>query len=350
VVATAKDAILMWNIEGMFPQTLSQPFGRFIGAHTILFSSGLASDWDFWDITANTHNKITPKVDGMPTSAEVSADGRLLSIIMTPQGPNALVVYPDLKKQIAIEGIGNGFIGLVAGDALVYSTGKARVFGKVGDQEARELVVMQGDVQSLAACGPLGYAALAKSGDLVRGTFAGGVARLQIKDLTPDAFVACDATRNVLVASGNRLLRWRGGPKTEEAAQFVEKITAVNATDAGTYVVLANRDLFFLSPRGAQTRVPISEAYDIVDHGRRVVGLAAGMQIEIVDMPSLAKWTLPKLYNGRAALSASTDGRYLLHGYGGVSMLWTLPATLPPLNQLTNAKDDDGAISWPWQP
>ena len=143
----------------------------------------------------------------------------------------------------------------------------------------------------------LGYAALSNTGEIVRGTFGGGgFARAQIKDLADDAFIVCDPERNVIVASGNRLLRWRGS--TTEIARFVDKIVSVTSTETGTYVTLTNRDLYFLAAHGDQTprRVPVSQAFAIVDRGRRVIGLSATMQIEIVDMPAFATWTLPKLY------------------------------------------------------
>ena len=350
IAATAKDAVLVWDVAGLFPARIDQMPGTFIARDRIVFSKGLASDIVVYDVQRKTTEPLTPKIEGMPGGWEVAEDGRFLIMLMTPQGHQALIVYPDLKKQVAIADMTDRSIALVEGDALIYNA-KGRVFGKVGLEEARELVTLQGDTQSIAPNGPLGYAALSTTGELVRGTFGGGnFARTQLKDLGPDSFITCDPGRNVLVASGNRLLRWT--TSVDEVSRFTEKIASVNATETGIYISLANRDLYFVALRGDQTprRVPTANAFSIVDRGKRVVGLSPTMQVEIVDMPSFAKWTLPKLYAGRSALSVSRDGQRVLHGYGGASMLWTLPKAVPPLDQLTNAVDDDGAIVWPWEP
>jgi len=350
IAATAKDAVLLWDVANMFPQRIDQMPGPFIDANRIIFSPGLASDIVVYDVQRKTRDKIAVKAEGMPSGWDVADDGRVLVMLMTPQGTQGLIIYPDLKKQIVIEQMSGRLVGLVDGDAVIYGI-KNRLFGKVGEAVARQLVTLQGDIQSFAPNGVLGYAALSKTGELVRGTFGGAnFSRIQIKDLADDAFVVCDPERNVLVASGNRLMRWRSD--LEEVARFTDKIASLVASETGLYVGLANRDLYFLAARGDQTprRLPISEAFAVVDHGRRVVGLSAGMQIEIIDMPSFAKWTLPQLYTGRAALTVSPNGQRVLHGYGGSSMLWTLPTTVPPLDQLTNAADDEGAIVWPWEP
>ena len=349
VVATAKDAILMWNLEGLMPKLVKTGLGFFLGAHTVLFSTGLASEWDVWDVDRDTHRKILPRVQGMPAGYERADDGRVLANVMTPSGNVSLIIYPDLKQQIAVTGA--SVIALVEGDGLVYSLGKGRVFGKVGDAESRELVTLHGDVQAIASNGKLAYAALARTGELVHGTFTGAdFERTQVKDLASDAFVACASDRSVLVASGNRLLRWRGG--VDEVARFADKIESLIPTEIGTYVALANRELLFLAARGDQTprRVPIASSMSIVAHGARVVGLAPDSQIEIVEMPSFAKWTLPKLYPGGDRLAVSPDGNLVLHTWGSSGVLWKLPEHTPPLYQLTNATEEDGAIVWPWNP
>jgi len=349
IAATAKDAVLLWNLEGLMPKSVPDSPGVFVGARTVLLSTGLASAWQVWDVEHDTHKRLVPRIDGMPAGYQVGDDGRVLATVMTERGNTALVIYPDLKKQVVVAGA--SVIGMVPGDGLVYSLGKGRVFGKIGDEEPRELVTLQGDVQALASNGTLAYAALARTGELVHGTFSGAdFARTQVKDLASDAFVACAPDHAVFIGSGNRLLRWR--TTVDEIARFTDKIESIVPTEIGTYVVLGTREVLFLAAQGDQTprRVPIASSLSIVAHGKRVVGLAADSQIEIVEMPSFAKWTLPKLYAGGDRLSVSPDGRFVFHAWGTTGVLWKLPETVPPLYQLTNASEEDGAIAWPWNP
>src|SRR5690606_15697265 len=81
--------------------------------------------------------------------------------------------------------------------------------GRVGAEDARELVMLSASVSSLAGAGRLGFAALAEDGELVYGTFDGaGFARTRVADLAKGAFVVANGT-DVLIANGSRLLRWR---------------------------------------------------------------------------------------------------------------------------------------------
>jgi aminoglycoside phosphotransferase (APT) family kinase protein len=347
IAATATDAVLVWNLDGLLPREIRQPYAVFVGPHTIWDAPGAAAEWDFWDLSRDVHDRVVPEIIGMTLGYQIGEDGRLLVNIQSGEGPAKLLLSADLKRQLAIKG--SGLAVLVPGDGLVYSQSN-RIFGKLGAANSRELVTLDGDGVALAANGPLGYAALSKTGELVRGSFGGdNFARTQVKDLAPDAFIVCNPDHDVLIASGNRLLRWHGD--VVDVARFTDRIETMTATETGTFVGLSNRELHFLSAHGDQTprRVPINGGYQVVDHGKRVVGLSASAQLEIVDAPGLTKWALPKLYSASNRFSVSPDGRRLLQSTGFSSVLWTLPQTLPPLTALTNATDEDGGLHWPWQ-
>jgi len=79
-----------------------------------------------------------------------------------------------------------------------------------------------------------------------------------------------------------------------------------------------------------------------------------GGQISVLDLPSLASWTLPKTFAGLDQYAVSPDGRRVVQALGGQSVAaWELPRPggdfAAWLDELTNATEDEGILSWPWQ-
>lgn len=140
-------------------------------------------------------------------------------------------------------------------------------------------------------------------------------------------------------------------------ARFAVPIAFVASTELGLYVSLTNQDVFFVPASGNQTpvRVPLTGRMSSLSaDGRVLAGITPSQQIELVDMPALARWTLPKLHTTTLGLALSPDGRYLQQSMGMQIALWNLQ---PPgsdfaawLAELTNASEQDGHIHWPWQP
>jgi hypothetical protein len=356
VAATAKDAVLVWDAAALLPPRFDVPLGPFVDHARMVVPQGPLGDWFLWHLESTERTPLALPIDGIPIDYQALADERrLLVVAQTARGTSVVTIRGDGSSELTVDDLGGGRIAIVPGNAVVYSLGKNRIFGKVGSEPSRELVSLDGEVRSLAAVGSLGYAALSATGELVRGTFGGAdFARTRLSDLDKTAFVVADRDRDVIVGSGPRLLGWRGD--VHELARFAVPIDHVASTDVGLYVSLTNQDLYFVPASGNRTpvRVPVSQLSSISADGRVVAGLAASQQVEVIDMPSLARWTLPKLFTGMPRAALSPDGRMLLQRLGMQVALWRLPQPGSDLTawlaEQTNAAEVDGAIRWPWQP
>jgi hypothetical protein len=228
----------------------------------------------------------------------------------------------------------------------------------VDSDQVRELVRLDGEARSVCPAGPRAFAVLSSAGDLVKGTLDAAITSRTHIDIVRNAFIDCIPGDDIAIASGNRLLRWNGTEVTE-VARFVAEpagaIDAVRALPTGIYVELANKDKFFISAKGDRTprRVPLSGVVTLAAHGSLAAGLSVAGQVELVDLPSLAKWTLPRLVARGSSVGISPDATRLLQNVGG-SEIWRLPQAGRDygawLDELTNAELVDGHLMWPWQP
>lgn len=355
-VTTGNDALFVWNLDEITPRVVdASDSGLFVDEHRILMLTGMPEDWTWLDIDTGEKRHGPPSLDGTFESIEVSHDdSRVLAIINNRDGNNALVIYPDLVHRIIVPRLAGRHIRLVTGDALVYSLGRGSVLGKIGDDEPRELVKLDGDVLSLSAEGPLRYAALSAKGELVKGRFDGKELVRTHVEVGDDAFIIADRAGRVLVATGPRLLAW--DTDVHVVATLPASIQRIEAADTGMVLELANKDTYFLEakPGAAPRRMPISSLSEarITDDGHTLFGIGQGMQVEAVELPSFARWTFPRAYTGSLRFTVTPSGRRLLQALPGRVAVWTLPAPDADLGdwlrELTNA-EDDGALEWPWQ-
>jgi hypothetical protein len=86
--------------------------------------------------------------------------------------------------------------------------------------------------------------------------------------------------------------------------------------------------------------------------GRTLIAEGIGGQLTVVDLPSLARWTLPVRYEAQLGVLDLSTGGQLVQGNGDAVMLWTLPragSDLPAwLEELTNATEVQEVLTWPW--
>jgi hypothetical protein len=218
-------------------------------------------------------------------------------------------------------------------------------------------VRLDGDARSICPAGPSTYAVLSSAGDLVKGTLAGATLSRGHIDIVRNSFIACHpSTGDIMIASGNRLLRWTG-TTVEEVARFEAEpagaIDTLVAVPTGLYVELANKAKYFIAAKGDRTPrpVPLTGLISIANDGSIGAGLSVAGQVELVELPSLAKWTLPKLITGRSKVGLSPAATRLLLDMGDAAF-WRLPhagqSYGPWLDELTNAELVDGRIVWPW--
>jgi hypothetical protein len=202
---------------------------------------------------------------------------------------------------------------------------------------------------------PLSYAAISTKGELVRGRFDGSDFVRAHVAADPDAFLAADSLGRVVIAAGKRLSMW--DTDISEIASFETPIAAIEIVPSGLVITLENRDVLFLAnERGAiPVKIPMEIAQPtLVTGDSRLAYTGVGLQMRFVELPSLARWSLPKVYSASPRFTESPSGGRLGQSSGGSYMVWTLPRPGADfaawLDELTNGLEGtDGQISWPWQ-
>ncbi|HTL34142.1 MAG TPA: serine/threonine-protein kinase [Kofleriaceae bacterium] len=361
IAATAGDAILVWDIADLVPHFMDLMSGTFVDERHLLQLGGTTMDWHVHDIDTDAVQTIKLDPFGLPVGVDNADDGRILGILdaMTkPPGTRTLMlVTTDRKKTLKIADVSIARL-LPAGVVLARDGG--HVLGApVDSDQTNELVRLDGEARSLCPAGRNAYAVLSSAGDLVKGTLDGAIESRTHIDIVRNSFVSCEPTgvNGIVIASGNRLLRWSGTDVTEIARFVAEPAGAIDtllALPTGLYVELANKDKFFISAQGDHTprRMQLTGNVGIASHGTVAASISAAGQLELVDLPSLAKWSLPKLATGRADVSVSPEGTHLMQEIGG-GAVWRLPRAGRDygtwLDEITNAELDDGRLIWPWQ-
>jgi hypothetical protein len=356
VAATTADAILVWDLAQVVPELRNDMIdGLFVSETRVAQLPGFGPDSQWWDLAKRTSGTsalaVTPS---MPVGFD-TGEGRVLVVLDRGAGhPNtAAVLYPDGTKELDVEGVARALVRLVPGNALIYSPGKARVLGSVGAEEPRELVTLDGDVQSIAPWGTLGYVALGKSGELARGRFDGSeFSRTRLEHVTDTTFVSSRGDRDILIGNGDRLLRWT--TDVREVARLPAPIDQIISGTAGSCLTLANKELYFVPANGAPTprRLAVGTAMTISSDVTRVVSFDGANQLEVIELPSLATWTVPRMYAALARFSLSPSGRTIVQTIGGSSAIVRIPEPASDLaawlDELTNATHADGHVRWPW--
>lgn len=111
----------------------------------------------------------------------------------------------------------------------------------------------------------------------------------------------------------------------------------------------------FLPATGDRTprRIPVGERPVIAASGARIVSANGRGDLEILELPTMVTWTLPRMYTAPLMLSMSPTGHRLYQILGRDAALWTIPEAGSDvaawLDELTNATEVDRAVHWPWQ-
>lgn len=373
-VATAGDALLVWDAATVLPRFVDGTSAIFIDDRHVLVAN-VADAWTIIDVDTGAKQALPIEPLGMPIGVDVGDDGRVLAVIEhgDPQGQaarTAVIISPDHAHQDRVK-VGTGPVILVPPAGLAFAGEGGRVLAKLGNAAPREILQLDGEIRALAPVRGTQptqptprFAALSRAGELALLDLDGtDVKRVRV-DIVRDSFIVCDAHGDVLVAAGNRLLRWAGD--VHELARFAAEpagsIVNMTSTEAGVFVALANKDLYFVPSSGDMTprRVPLSSNVVVGARGQLLAAPSVTEQIELVDVPSLAKWTLPRLFAGAPDIGLSPDGRRLVQSVGGRLAVFQLPRPGSDygtwLDELTNASirpgtggAADGTLAWPWQ-
>jgi len=209
---------------------------------------------------------------------------------------------------------------------------------------------------AVAGLGLQRFVALSESGELVIGNIATGEVQRAHLSLPHDARVGSDLAGVPLITTGNRLMRWEG--QLQEIARFDKPIDAIASTEGGVIVLLTDHEALFVEAKANATPhrlLPPSKSPPRVSgDGSMVVAVDGADQINVVELPSMTRYTLPRLFDSGLYLAVAPTSRRILQSTGSRLAVWTLPARhadLPQwLEEISNASEDiDHVMVWPWQ-
>jgi hypothetical protein len=354
-VTTCRDALCVWNLADVVPRRLALGHpGFFLDDSRLVIDENLVPDWRWADLDSGADGRLPKGPIGLPERIQVGRDGRLLVIVNDGKPETTAAVYSaDLARVTRLDGVSGTLARLVPGDAVVAAVGKGKLVGAVGDHEPREILRLDGDVIGLFEAGPQRFVALSSKGELVRMKLDGSdLARAHVA-IDPGAFLVADSRGRAVVATGAHLYRWDA--QIDDLATMTKPIDSLSVLDGALLVFLEGGEMYYFPDGGAPRRLPLAAGRDtrIAERAPAVFGMTGG-QISVLDLPSLAAWTLPKTFAGLDQYAVSPDGHRVVQVLGGESVAaWELPRPggdfAAWLDELTNATEDDGIFSWPWQ-
>jgi hypothetical protein len=350
--ATCRDALCVWDADTVIPKQL--PFhtpGFFVDDHKVVINENLPDEWKWLDLDTGKTSKLASGPVGIPERVQVAPDGRLALLVNTGKPTSTLAVYSaDLAKVHVLAGVSSG--RLVDGDGVVALAPKSRIVGELGDAPPRDVLKLDGEVIGLFEAGPQQFVALTSLGEVVRCKLDGNdLVRTHIP-IEPGAFVVADRQGRAVIANGTHLVRW--DHDVHQIAGFLRPIESVAVLEGGLVVTLEGGEMDYVAEGAAPRRIPLpaGRTSELAEHGQMVVGETGG-QITVVELPSLATWSLPRVYAGFDQYAVSPDGHRLLQATGAGVEQWELPQPGADwsawLDELTNATEADGILTWPWQ-
>jgi WD40 repeat protein len=361
VVAVGDGVVLVYDLDAFLPQRVKIPTGahaEVVDEDTLLVDTNMDDQWFWLDLPSGKPVYVKYDLTGLPFVADVDpASGRALVRETTPRGVRLMLMRKNTTEVMLVAEGRDTWGRLVPGDAVVYGLGDGRLFVRQGKAEGREIAKLDGVSDSAVALGYLKIAARSTGGEVIRYDIAASKLERTRVPVGTNGFVAADRTGRVLVVEDSRLLLWDGA--IQQIAAFDKPIVQLSPVEGGASVVLQDREmqLVKLTPNATAHRLlPPARHFPVTSaDGKLVAGLGANSQVELVELPSRAHWTLPVLREaGDQVFDISPTGHRIVQGSLSALMIWQLPRPGTDygawLDELTNASiDRDGVFVWPWQ-
>ena len=332
--------------------------------HVILANTMPGAPWRWLDLA--TH-RITPEANaplGLQRLLDIDATtGRVLDAVAgtSPRGVDLVVLHEGdaehLAAHVEVDDVPPPMFAmaiLVPPDAVAYAVGP-HVFVAKGGAKPADLGALDDDVVGLTRVAPHQLAVLSRRGELVRFDTSG--AQLAHARIAPRGGLALGHDRDgrVLVGNDRDVLRW--AQTLEELGRVDQPIEALFGVDGGVAVQLRDSALDLVAP-GKPVRALFSSQASgaaISAGGTFAAAWIQGDQIQVVELPSLARWTVPIHDRAfTAPLDVAPSARLLLQPDGDSLALWHLPRAPADLGawlaDRTNATITAHGIAWPWQP
>ena len=350
--------IYLWDGEAFLPRTLRGPPvpAVFVRETTLIQQGASPLEYHWTELPSGAATPIElPRLSALP-AITWERDGRALLASIDPDKAYGDLIVLDAggRAPYSITGVRYPLIArLASGDRLVLAADNGRVMVQQGDRPPSQLLALDGEVESFTLFGDHQIAALSDRGELVRARLDGSdLVRTRIHD--QPSFLAGRGD-HVLLVDKDRLLQWDGD--IQPVATFTgAPIRELMAGAGGTVVIQEDNQATYL-PDGSSDHhrifPPGPAAPTGNADGTMFVSLGGNGQIELVELPSCARWTLPSEYTGNAMLAVSPSGTELLQGTLSGHELRRLPRPGGDfrewLDDLTNASEDaDYRLDWPW--
>ncbi len=359
VVAIGRGLVVGFELDAIMPRVLRVEHGTemaFVDDDLALSWSG-RGDWAWIDLATGTRSPIALEAVTFPQLWDIDPSGRVLVRDGIPRQARFVLLA---RGSSTVEEITRGkdtWARLLPGGHVLHSGGDGRLFVRSPGQPVRELVKLDGAVDGGAPVGSDRFTAHSRTGELVRGSLEGGALERARVDVGNSGYVIADRRGRVVIAEDNRLSLW--DTTVVDLATFDRTITRL-ATVAGDAVAveLADREIQLIELRPGATphrlTPPSGLPTSVSRDGRLVAGIGNASQINVIELPSRSRWSLPDLYASNDPVAVSPSRRQILHRTGGAFVLWQLPEAPEDLaawlDELTNATvDRDGQLTWPWQ-
>jgi hypothetical protein len=361
LVTIGRGLLVGFDLEAIVPEVIvedSPGRGLWIDDQNILLWVVSNNEFEVYNVAQRTHTKLPRLPIGVPVFELVEIeDGRVL---ITSSLDATSMRYVELSSdytRVVVDAVA-ARAKLVPGGTVIFTPGDSRLMAVTGEQPAREIAKLDGQVLVLGSAGRDRYVALSAHGELVRGSLATGeIERVHVElDRGATVAVAGDRDGRTYVATRGRLLVWDKSVRLID--EFRTPVRAIIPTVGGVLVELTDYEIQYLE-LGAKLvhhRVFPPGRFDpwVSRDGRFASTTNPKGQAMIAELPSLTQWTFPLALSTMGSLTLSPNGRRLIQTTANGIAIWTVPK-LPTdlqswLDERTNATiDADRKLAWPWQ-
>ena len=307
--------VLIYDLKEVMPRLVPKD-GMFEAAivdrDTMLMWPNLdLKGFSWWNLATNRSSEVDPSLIPLVTMLDADPnDGRVLLLERTSNTTANLVVAH--AGQPSIERLARGDLsltGVLAPDGVLLATDSPRVLYSEHGGTPRELAKVEGGVAYIRVLDRRRFAALGHGGELVRGALAGGALE-RVRITSADGTVlATNAAGDVVIATGTRLDLWPTGGLIRPLAVLPRRVNFVTASGAGLIAVLEDNSVYYVEPDGKSHELISATSYGaaIGGGGAWIAVLGNNHQIDIVELPSFARWSLPKLFDASGGIEVSQD-------------------------------------------
>jgi len=360
-VAVTTGLVLIYDISEIVPRMIEKRGEltlSFMDDDTLLlWPDAAAAVFHVHDLVTGTETLIDydPLIMARPTGSD-PASGRVLVLEPTGTHEERLVEFQKGNPKVRVFGTAGAILAriLVKG-FMTAQDNDPRVLYSPKDAQFVELVKVEDGVQSIMPLTNNRFAALGKTGELVRGELAGGSIERTRVEVDASSFVGMNYDGHPLVVTGKRLFLW--DTRVHQIAELARAPVAISVAPKGVVVTLDNNAVVYLETDGKVVThdvVASSSSFPAIGgDGTWIAAPGNGGKITIVEIPSLVRWELPDFETTSNLIIPSPTKRRLVRGVGANLAVFDFPAPARDfagwLDDHTNAYENaDGFVAWPW--